>query len=233
MQNISSNQAANTSVGGSASNIGVAPSTNSLGLYELGSDQINMVPYTQQVPLDINGYFDRTIVHGWTQNHKLDDLAREAGYVSTVDGLKTVVLLTEIQNRIVKLWKYGTIDADFQDARIDRFDDLAPSEMEPEEFFVKATVHGALDLDTVIVLSEVSLNETIGKEFYDLDIVRGMSKHFFSIVATTDYLDKWILDDRFTKYWFARRQSLNTHDTKEFKLMTYLLKLVIDKKSKK
>lgn len=113
------------------------------------------------------------------------------------------------------------------------FDDLVPSEMELEGFFVKATVHGALDLDIVIALSEVSLNETLGKEFYDLDDVREMSKHFFKIVETTDYLDEWILDDEFTKYWLARCQSLSTYDTREFKLMTYLLKLVIDKKSKK
>lgn len=154
----------------------------------------------------------------------VDDLAREAGYVSVVDGLKTVVLLTGIQDRIVKLWKYGTIDSDIETQEL--------TDLEPEEFFVKATVHGALDLDTVIVLSEMSLNETFGKEFYDLDNVRGMSKHFFKIVETTDYLDKWIFDNRFIKYWFARRQSLSTYDTREFKLMTYLLKLVIDKKSK-
>ena len=163
MQISSSNQAANTSVSGSASNIGVAPSTNSLGLYDLGSVQTNTISYTEPVPLDINGYFNRTIVHDWSQNYKLDDLAREAGYVSAVDGLKTVVLLTEIQTRIVKLWKYGTVDSNLQDSRTIRFDDFAPVEIEPEEFFVKATVHGALDLDTVIALSEVSLNETLGK----------------------------------------------------------------------
>ena len=71
------------------------------------------------------------------------------------------------------------------------------------------------------------------KEFYDFDTVRGMSKHFFKIVETTDYLDKWILDAGFTKYWFGRRQALRTYDAREFKLLTYLLNLVIDKKSKK
>ena len=100
-----------------------------------------------------------------------------------------------------------------------------------EEFFVLGSIHGNIDLDVMIALSEVALGHLAGKKLSDLYDMEGMSKNFFKIIEYTSYLDDLVLDKRFIKYWLGRRQDLINSNPEAARLVTYMLLLLKTKKS--
>ena len=144
-------------------------------------------------------------------NLSIDDACEENGFTHAVEGLYKSVLLTSEESEIVKIWETSN-------------DSI-------EEFFVLGSIHGNIDLDAMIALSEVSLGHLAGKKLSDLYDMEGMSKNFFKIIEYTSYLDDLVLDKRFIKYWLGRRQDLITSHQEAARLVTYMLLLLKTKKS--
>ena len=144
-------------------------------------------------------------------NLSIDDACEENGFTYAVEGLYKSVLLTSEESEIVKIWETSN-------------DSI-------EEFFVLGSIHGNIDLDAMIALSEVSLGHLAGKKLSDLYDMEGMSKNFFKIIEYTSYLDDLVLDKRFIKYWLGRRQDLITSHQEAARLVTYMLLLLKTKKS--
>lgn len=144
-------------------------------------------------------------------NLSIDDACEENGFTHVVEGLYKSVLLTSEESEIVKIWETSN-------------DSI-------EEFFVLGSIHGNIDLDVMIALSEVSLGHLAGKKLSDLYDMEGMSKNFFKIIEYTSYLDDLVLDKRFIKYWLGRRQDLINPYPEAARLVTYMLLLLRSKKS--
>lgn len=144
-------------------------------------------------------------------NLSVDDACEENGFTHAVEGLYKSVLLTSEESEIVKIWETSN-------------DSI-------EEFFVLGSIHGNIDLDVMIALSEVALGHLAGKKLSDLYDMEGMSKNFFKIIEYTSYLDDLVLDKRFTKYWLGRRQDLINSNPEAARLVTYMLLLLKTKKS--
>lgn len=144
-------------------------------------------------------------------NLSIDDACEENGFTHAVEGLYKSVLLTSEESEIVKIWETSN-------------DSI-------EEFFVFGSIHGNIDLDVMIALSEVALGHLAGKKLSDLYDMEGMSKNFFKIIEYTSYLDDLVLDKRFTKYWLGRRQDLINSNPEAARLVTYMLLLLKTKKS--
>lgn len=153
---------------------------------------------------NINGY-------SFKPNLDIDAVCEENGLAFAVEGLYKSVLLTSEESEIVKIWENSN-------------DSI-------EEFFVLGAIHGNIDLDVMIALSEVSLGHLAGKKLSDLYDMEGMSKNFFKIIEHTSYLDDLVLDKRFIRYWLGRRQDLITSHSEAARLVTYLLILLKTKKS--
>ena len=143
-------------------------------------------------------------------NLEIDDLCRENGLTNAVEGLYKSVLLTPEEDEIVKIWKNSN-------------DSI-------EEFFVLGAIHGNIDVDVMIALSEVALEDLLGKSFGDLHDIEGMSKNFFKIIEFTDYLDDLITDSQFIRYWLRRRQDLLKIKPEAAKLVEYMLSIIQEKK---
>lgn len=143
-------------------------------------------------------------------NLEIDDLCRENGLTNAVEGLYKSVLLTPEEDEIVKIWKTSN-------------DSI-------EEFFVLGAIHGNIDVDVMIALSEVALNDLLEKSFADLQDIEGMSKNFFKIIEYTNYLDELILDTKFIRYWLRRRQDLLKSKPNAAKLVEYMLSIIQEKK---
>ena len=144
-------------------------------------------------------------------NLSVDDVCEENGFTHAVEGLYKSVLLTSEESEIVKIWETSN-------------DSI-------EEFFVLGSIHGNIDLDVMIALSEVALGHLAGKKLSDLYDMEGMSKNFFKIIEYTSYLDDLVLDKRFIKYWLGRRQDLINSNPEAARLVTYMLLLLKTKKS--
>ena len=144
-------------------------------------------------------------------NLAIDDACEENGFTHAVEGLYKSVLLTSEESEIVKIWETSN-------------DSI-------EEFFVLGSIHGNIDLDVMIALSEVALGHLAGKKLSDLYDMEGMSKNFFKIIEYTSYLDDLVLDKRFIKYWLGRRQDLINSNPEAARLVTYMLLLLKTKKS--
>ena len=95
-------------------------------------------------------------------NLSVDDVCEENGFTHAVEGLYKSVLLTSEESEIVKIWETSN-------------DSI-------EEFFVLGSIHGNIDLDVMIALSEVALGHLAGKKLSDLYDMEGMSKNFFKII---------------------------------------------------
>ena len=148
--------------------------------------------------------------YSFKPNLVVDDACKENGFIHVVEGLYKSVLLTSEESEIVKIWETSN-------------DSI-------EEFFVLGSIHGNIDLDVMISLSEVSLGHLVGKKLSDLFDMEGMSKNFFKIIEHTNYLDDLVLNKKFVKYWLGRRQDLiNTHSDAA-RLVTYMLLLIKTKR---
>ena len=158
-----------------------------------------------------NGNMYYHIDGSFRPNLSIDDACEEYGFTHAVEGLYKSVLLTSEESEIVKIWETSN-------------DSI-------EEFFVLGSIHGNIDLDVMIALSEVSLGHLAGKKLSDLYDMEGMSKNFFKIIEYTSYLDDLVLDKRFIKYWLGRRQDLITSNPEAARLVTYMLLLLKTKKS--
>ena len=143
-------------------------------------------------------------------NLTVDKICEDNGLAFAVEGLYKSVLLTSEESEIVKIWE--------------------SSNNSIEEFFVLGAIHGNIDLDVMIALSEVSLGHLIGKTLSDLYDMEGMSKNFFKIIEYTNYLDDLVLDKRFIKYWLGRRQDLINSHSEAARLVTYMLLLIKTKR---
>ena len=144
-------------------------------------------------------------------NLEIESICKENGLVHAVEGLYKSILLTSEESEIVKIWETSN-------------DSI-------EEFFVLGSIHGNIDLDVMIALSEVSLGHLAGKKLSDLYDMEGMSKNFFKIIEYTSYLDELILDQKFIRYWLGRRQDLINPYPEAARLVTYMLLLIKTKKS--
>ena len=158
-----------------------------------------------------NGDMYYHIDNSFRPNLSIDDACKENGFTYAVEGLYKSVLLTSEESEIVKIWETSN-------------DSI-------EEFFVLGSIHGNIDLDVMIALSEVSLGHLAGKKLSDLYDMEGMSKNFFKIIEYTSYLDDLVLDKRFIKYWLGRRQDLINSCLEAARLVTYMLLLLKTKKS--
>jgi len=158
-----------------------------------------------------NGDMYYRIDGSFRPNLAIDDACEENGFTHAVEGLYKSVLLTSEESEIVKIWENSN-------------DSI-------EEFFVLGAIHGNIDLDVMIALSEVSLGHLAGKKLSDLYDMEGMSKNFFKIIEYTSYLDDLVLDKRFIKYWLGRRQDLINSYPEAARLVTYMLLLLKTKKS--
>ena len=158
-----------------------------------------------------NGNLYYHIDRSFRPNLTIDDACEENGFTHAVEGLYKSVLLTSEESEIVKIWENSN-------------DSI-------EEFFVLGAIHGNIDLDVMIALSEVSLGHLAGKKLSDLYDMEGMSKNFFKIIEYTSYLDDLVLDKRFIKYWLGRRQDLINSCPEAARLVTYMLLLLRTKKS--
>lgn len=155
-----------------------------------------------------NMYYD--ISPQFKPNLTVDEICEDNGLAFAVEGLYKSVLLTSEESEIVKIWESSN-------------DSI-------EEFFVLGAIHGNIDLDVMIALSEVSLGHLVGKKLSDLYDMKGMSKNFFKIIEHTNYLDDLVLNKKFVKYWLGRRQDLiNTHSDAA-RLVTYMLLLIKTKR---
>lgn len=144
-------------------------------------------------------------------NLDIDDACKENGFTFVTEGLDKSILLTSEESQIVKIWETSN-------------DSI-------EEFFVLGAIHGNIDLDVMIALSEVSLGHLAEKKLSDLYDMKGMSKNFFKIIEYTSYLDDLVLDKRFIRYWLERRQDLITSHPEAARLVTYMLLLLKTKRS--
>ena len=149
--------------------------------------------------------------YSFKPNLDIDAVCKENGLAFAVEGLYKSILLTSEESEIVKIWENSN-------------DSI-------EEFFVLGAIHGNIDLDVMIALSEVSLGHLAGKKLSDLYDMEGMSKNFFKIIEYTSYLDDLVLDKRFIRYWLGRRQDLITSHSEAARLVTYMLLLLKTKKS--
>ena len=149
--------------------------------------------------------------YSFKPNLDIDAVCEENGLAFAVEGLYKSILLTSEESEIVKIWENSN-------------DSI-------EEFFVLGAIHGNIDLDVMIALSEVSLGHLAGKKLSDLYDMEGMSKNFFKIIEYTSYLDDLVLDKRFIRYWLGRRQDLITSHSEAARLVTYMLLLLKTKKS--
>ena len=149
--------------------------------------------------------------YSFKPNLDIDAVCEENGLAFAVEGLYKSILLTSEESEIVKIWENSN-------------DSI-------EEFFVLGAIHGNIDLDAMIALSEVSLGHLAGKKLSDLYDMEGMSKNFFKIIEYTSYLDDFVLDKRFIRYWLGRRQDLITSHSEAARLVTYMLLLLKTKKS--
>ena len=149
--------------------------------------------------------------YSFKPNLDIDAVCEENGLAFAVEGLYKSILLTSEESEIVKIWENSN-------------DSI-------EEFFVLGAIHGNIDLDVMIALSEVSLGHLAGKKLSDLYDMEGMSKNFFKIIEHTSYLDDFVLDKRFIRYWLGRRQDLITSHSEAARLVTYMLLLLKTKKS--
>lgn len=138
-------------------------------------------------------------------------IAEDLGFTHCVEGLDNSVLLTSEQDTIVKLW--------------------CNEEDSIEKFFVLGAINGCLDLETVIAITEVSLNDLVGKSFYKaIEEATGMSKWFFKIIERTPYLDEWVLDQKFLRYWIRRLQNFQ-NNSEACDIVRYMLKILLEKKA--
>lgn len=149
--------------------------------------------------------------YSFKPNLDIDAVCEENGLAFAVEGLYKSILLTSEESEIVKIWENSNNSI--------------------EEFFVLGAIHGNIDLDAMIALSEVSLGRLAGKKLSDLYDMEGMSKNFFKIIEYTSYLDDLVLDKRFIRYWLGRRQDLITSHPEAARLVTYMLLLLKTKKS--
>lgn len=143
-------------------------------------------------------------------NLKVDDICKENGFALVIEGLYKSILVTYEESEVVKIWENSN-------------DSI-------EEFFVLGAIHGNIDLNTMIVLSEVSLKHLANKTIGDLLYMEGMSKNFFKIIEYTNYLDDLILDKQFIRYWLGRRQDLLKSKPTVARLVEYMLHLLQMKK---
>ena len=142
------------------------------------------------------------------------DLANKFGFITAVEGLCGYAFLVDgTQSEIAKLW------------------DTAEESSTIEEFFVLGALNGSLDAVSTIAISEISLSRLLGKPFYTVNNVSGMSKYFFDIIQHTSYLDEWICSQEFIAHWMNRFQNLQDHDAKT--LVEYMMNIIYEKKAPK
>jgi hypothetical protein len=146
----------------------------------------------------------------WAYNLNADDICKENGFNLIIEGFYRSIPVTYEESEIVKIWENSNESI--------------------EEFFVLGAIHGNIDLNTMIVLSEVSLRHLANKTIGDLLYMEGMSKNFFKIIEYTDYLDDLILDSQFIRYWLGRRQDLLNSKPTAARLVAYMLHLLQMKK---
>lgn len=142
----------------------------------------------------------------FTSNFEVGDDCHENGLDFAVGGLYRTLLLTAEENEIVKLW--NTTDGPL------------------EEFFVLSGLHGDLTSKQIVILSEVSLGQLVGKTLSECFKIKGMSKNFFKIIEFTHYFDDLVNDKEFIRYWLERRQDLSITHPDAAELVTYMLQLV-------
>ena len=164
---------------------------------------------------DGNQYINDMVYHHDSYSFKpnliIDDVCSENGLIFVAEGLDKSVLLTGEESEIVKIWETSN-------------DSI-------EEFFVLGAIHGNIDLDSIIAISEVSLGHLAGRKISDLYDMEGMSKNFFKIIEHTSYLDDFVLDKKFIRYWLGRRQDLIKSNPEAARLVSYMLLLLKTKKS--
>lgn len=143
-------------------------------------------------------------------NLEVGTLASKFGFCKAVEGLcGYAFLVDDAGSEIVKIW------------------DTADDSSSVEEFFVLGAIHGCLDVNSTTAISEISLRRLLGKPFYTISEVQGMSKHFFEIIQDTSYLDEWICSKEFIAHWMNRFQNLKNTDAKA--LVEYMMTIILKK----
>ncbi len=200
-----------TLAGNSKSNAGASVSIGTgtgIGTFaNSGWTTINTTPLTQ----GIGGWYDTKVYDDYASpNLEVDTLASKLGFCKAVEGLcRYAFLVDDAGSEIVKLW------------------DTASESSSVEEFFVLGAIHGCLDVNTTIAISEISLRRLLGKPFYTISGVQGMSKHFFEIIQGTSYLDEWICSKEFIAHWMNRYQNLKDAEAKA--LVEYMMAIILKK----
>lgn len=172
--------------------------------------------WTVQTPIggQATGWFTTDPYSYADPDFKVSDLASKFGFDKVVEGLCGYAFLVDgTQSEIVKLW------------------DNAEESSTVEEFFVLGAINGCLDAVSTIAISEISLRRLLGKPFYTVSNVPGMSKHFFDIIQHTSYLDEWICSHEFIAHWMNRFQNLQNRDAKT--LVEYMMNIIYEKKALK
>lgn len=143
-------------------------------------------------------------------NLEVGTLASKFGFCHAVEGLcRYAFLVDDTGSEIVKIW------------------DTADDSSSVEEFFVLGAIHGCLDVNSTTAISEISLRRLLGKPFYTIGEVQGMSKHFFEIIQDTSYLDEWVCSKEFVAHWMNRYQNLK--DTEAKALVEYMMSIILKK----
>ena len=167
--------------------------------------------WTVQTPIGPgNSWFTTEAYNYADPDFKVSDLASKFGFCKAVEGLcGYAFLVDDAGSEIVKLW------------------DNADESSSVEEFFVLGAIHGCLDVNSTIAISEISLRRLLGKPFYTISNVPGMSKHFFDVIQHTSYLDEWICSKEFIAHWMNRFQNFQNRDAKA--LVEYMMTIILKK----
>ena len=168
--------------------------------------------WTVQAPIggQATGWFTTDPYSYADLDFKVSDLASKFGFDKVVEGLCGYAFLVDgTQSEIAKIW------------------DNAEESSTIEEFFVLGAINGCLDAVSTIAISEISLRRLLGKPFYTISDVQGMSKHFFEVIKDTSYLDEWICSKEFIAHWMNRFQNLKNIDAKA--LVEYMMTIILKK----
>ena len=220
MASQSSSSATNASTANASANGSLIGSQSSTAnTQHVSSTTINYPPYTISPRIGgfttwqgtdaADDYYITMPRAPFVYNLDIDEMVEDLGFKFAAEGLYKTILMTFEQSEIVKIWE--------------------THEGSVEEFFVLGAINGCIDIDIAIMIAEVSLKKLLRLNFYDIPKVEGMAKHFFKLLEHTPYLDEWVLKDKFVIYWLDRRQNLSDQ-TDAFKLVTYMLKIILDKR---